>query len=397
MRLRSRSTLTGLVFATAAVLVSCKDEKATPQGAPPPPPPPSAPAGQANHRCDRPAPPVTDATYAPVFSAKIEGYCLDPETEFKAYGPKDKYNMDEVCTTAFDGECEIYKGFGVSRVVHTAYADSKGAGTVDVYVSTFRRKEGSFGLYTKRIVGDRDPTDPTTPKSIPGVPNSVIGTGSALVWKGTQLAEIRYLNENESPEALTKSANAILPAIAKQLSVTLPQPVPDAVELPPAVRVLPKDKLVPNGVEFGPIPLGSAKLDDTAVGFYKDGPQRHRRLVSLRADEGAAKGVMKAIASQKGAVAFPGLGDEATSVITKSEAGATEYLFARKGWMVLGIADESYGDAKTPLPREEKAKRLKEWLENSGDVRRPSAPPPPEKDDPGPARPNRLPAGRKDP
>ena len=25
--------------------------------------------------------------------------------------------MDEVCTTAFDGECEVYKRFGLDRVV----------------------------------------------------------------------------------------------------------------------------------------------------------------------------------------------------------------------------------------------------------------------------------------
>ena len=37
----------------------------------------------------------------------IGGYCVDPNAEVRSYGEKAKYSMDEVCTTAFDGECEV--------------------------------------------------------------------------------------------------------------------------------------------------------------------------------------------------------------------------------------------------------------------------------------------------
>ena len=31
--------------------------------------------------------------------------------------------MDDVCTSAFDGECEVYKRFGLDRVVVLRYVD----------------------------------------------------------------------------------------------------------------------------------------------------------------------------------------------------------------------------------------------------------------------------------
>jgi hypothetical protein len=99
------------------------------------------------------------------FFPRTEGsYCVDPQGETRTYGEKGKYSMDEVCTTAFDGECEVYKRYGLKRVVSFRYVDGGGKGaTVDVVLSQFADVAGAFGLYTMRLVAG-DPVDPSTPR-----------------------------------------------------------------------------------------------------------------------------------------------------------------------------------------------------------------------------------------
>ena len=66
--------------------------------------------------------------------------------------------MDEVCTTAFDGECEVYKRFGLDRVVVLRYVDGTGApNSVEVNLSRFTTSDGAYAMFTKRVVADGDP------------------------------------------------------------------------------------------------------------------------------------------------------------------------------------------------------------------------------------------------
>jgi hypothetical protein len=66
--------------------------------------------------------------------------------------------MDEVCTTAFDGECEVYKRFGLDRVVVLRYVDGSGApNSVEVNLSRFKTVDGAYAMFTKRVVADGDP------------------------------------------------------------------------------------------------------------------------------------------------------------------------------------------------------------------------------------------------
>src|ERR1700674_3742332 len=87
------------------------------------------------------------------------GYCIDSQSEPKTYGDKGKLTMDEVCTTAFDGECEVYKRFGLDRVVVLRYVDGSGApNSVEVNVSRFTTVDGAYAMFSKRVVADGDPS-----------------------------------------------------------------------------------------------------------------------------------------------------------------------------------------------------------------------------------------------
>src|ERR1019366_7315408 len=104
----------------------------------------------------------TDAISAPFVPRAAGGYCIDPQTEIKTYGDKGKLTMDEVCTTAFDGECEVYKRFGLDRVVVLRYVDGSGApNSVEVNLSRFTTSDGAYAMSTKRVVAEGDPVAAT--------------------------------------------------------------------------------------------------------------------------------------------------------------------------------------------------------------------------------------------
>ncbi|HEX3345719.1 MAG TPA: hypothetical protein VHS09_14145, partial [Polyangiaceae bacterium] len=91
----------------AACLAACRDDAKN--DSPPPPPPPSAAASARADVCAGGGGRDTDAISAPFVPRAAGGYCLDPQSEPKTYGDKGKLTMDEVCTTNFDGDCEVYK------------------------------------------------------------------------------------------------------------------------------------------------------------------------------------------------------------------------------------------------------------------------------------------------
>jgi hypothetical protein len=242
---RSRS-LAALLLLLSGLSASCKDDK--PRSDTPPPPPPPAAASAKAGACSSGGGELTDSVSAPFFAKTAGGYCVDPQGEIKTYGEKGKLSMDEVCTTAFDGECEVYKRFGLKRVVSLHYVDGSGkGGTVEVNLSQFGDVAGAYGMYTLRVVAG-DPAEPSTPKPLAAGAAGAIGTGRAYVWRGQHLAELQYVNENESPEQLAKSSEAILSTIGKEIG----QRLPGATTLPAAAQILPTEKRVPNGIVFHP-------------------------------------------------------------------------------------------------------------------------------------------------
>ncbi len=285
--------------------------------------------------------------------------------------------MDAVCTTAFDGECAVYAQFGLKRLVALRFVDGGGgAGTVEVYLSRFGDELGAYGMFTKRVVADSDPAEATTPRPLDAGAAGALGTGRAYVWKGAYLAELQYNNEDETPAALAASSAKILSAVAREIGTRLP----GGLGKPASAERLPKEHLVPNGVQFYPKDapgLGSAAA---AVGFYKDGPKRYRVTAAVRDDPGAARETLKAVRARPGWLPVPSLGEEAL-VTTLPGPAKSEVVIARRGKEVLGVSDEdlvetpaedSGGPSATRLSREEKVVLLKRCLA-AGSL--PSAPP----------------------
>lgn len=355
-----------LLFLLAALpsTAGCKDDK--PRDTPPPPPPPSAASAATKGACASGGGELTDPVSAGFFPKSVSDYCVDPQGEVKTYGEKGKLSMDEVCTTAFDGECEVYKRFGLKRVVSLHYVDGSGkGGSVEVNLSQFGDAAGAYGMYTLRVVAG-DPADPSTPKLLAAGGAGAIGTGRAYVWRGAHLVELQYVNENESPAELAKSSEAILTAVGKEIGEKLPGPT----SLPPAAEALPKEKRVPNGIVFAPKDaLGATGIGPAATGFYQDGDQRWRVVAIHKDDVDQAKDAFKSLKSKPGSLPLPGVGDEGAQIsVALSEGGKggpkANFFVARKGGDIWAVGDEEYAlreskDDKVRVGKEDAVARLK--------------------------------------
>jgi hypothetical protein len=339
--MKRSSLLAAFLVLAAAASTSCKEDK--PKSDTPPPPPPPAASAQGGV-CGSGGGALTDSVSATLLPKSVGGYCVDPQGEIKTYGEKGKLSMDEVCTTAFDGECEVYKRFGLKRVVSLHYVDGKGnGGTVEVNLSQFADIPGAYGMYTLRVVAG-DPAEPSTPKPFPARAAGAIGTGRAYVWRGPYLVELQYVNENESPEQLAASSEVILGTLGKDIGGRLGGPM----SLPGAAQMLPFDKRIPNGIVYQPKDvLGWNGVGPGAIGFYKDGDKRWRVLAIVKNDADQAKDVFKTITSKPGSLPVPNVGDEAAQVSVPNvgadkSAPKVDMLVARKGSVVWGVGDEEY-------------------------------------------------------
>jgi hypothetical protein len=302
-------------------------------------------------------------------------YCLDPQGQIRAFGAKAQLTLEDVCTTAVDGECEVYKHFGLKRFVSVRYVDGSGkGGSVEVYLSQYADPGGAYGMFTKRVIADGDPADPSAPKFLDVGGAGAIGTGRAYMWRADQLAELQYINEDESPEQLATSSQAVLAPLAKLIGAK----VPGAVDKPPSAAALPVANLVtPIAISYAPKDaLGVANVGAGAVGFYKEGDRRYRLVAIQKGDADQAKDVMKTFKGKAGSTSVPGPGDESLHVVLQSapEAPKVEWLFTRKGALVAGVGDEETllksgetpeQQAKVRLTKDEATAKLKAWLSSA--------------------------------
>ncbi len=353
-----------------AALPACKDD-AKSDSPPPPPPPSSAPSAHAD-ACAGGGGQDTDAISAPFVPRAEGGYCLDPQSEPRTYGDKGKLTMDEVCTTNFDGDCEVYKRFGLDRVVVLRYVDGKGApNSVEVNLSRFTTADGAYAMFTHRIVADGDPARATVKPMTAGAA-AATSSSNAYVWRGQYLVELTFVTEDTkmTPAQMAQANDQATGAIAKDIGGKLPGStdlLPSAASLPTASRIqlgiayYPKDALGLTGV--GPI----------AVGYYQEGDKRWRDVALVRADAEAAKEAFRAFKLKAGAIPVKGLADEAVEVVIQEapDRAKAEYIVARRGTTVAAVGDEEMVlDPSTPsdklahlkLTKDEKIQKLAAWL-----------------------------------
>ena len=292
---------------------------------------------------------VDDPMSAAFFPAVVPGACLDPKGDTRTFGERAKSTLEELCTTAFDGECEVYRGFGVKRVVGVRYVENLGKqGTVEVYVNQFATSAGALGMFTKRVVGESDPSDAQAPKSFGAGERSGLGTGRGYVWKGSYLVELTYTNDDGTltQDAFKAAADALLAPLGKAIGANLPA---DATPIP-SVSALPVGSLVPGGVNFFPTDgFRIPHLGPVAEGFYRDGAKRFRMFAIARTDANDAKSDMRLFKTRPKAKPESGIGDEAVSVELNGGqgAGGSSYVVARMGSTILGVGTEPFASDAT--------------------------------------------------
>ena len=354
----------GLTPVAAGVVAGCKDEAKNDSLPPPPPPVPSAHADA----CAGGGGQDTDSISAPLVPRTAGGYCIDPQTEPKTYGDKGKLTMDEVCTTAFDGECEVYKRFGLDRVVVLRYVDGTGApNSVEVNLSRFATPDGAYAMFTKRVVADGDPAKATVKPLAAGAAGAT-SSSNAYVWRGKYLAELTFVTEDTkmTPQQMAQANEKATGSIARDIGSKLPgstDPLPSAALLATASRI-------PLGIAYHPKDaLSLTGIGPVAVGYYKDGDKRWRELGMARGDVDSAKEAFRAFKLKAGAIPLKGLGDEAVQVVVQEAAdrARAEYVVARKGSSVVAVGDEELvldpatpSDKQAPLKltRDEKLQKL---------------------------------------
>ncbi|HMJ12420.1 MAG TPA: DUF6599 family protein, partial [Polyangiaceae bacterium] len=281
---------------------------------------------------------------------------------------------DKACTELFDGECEVYKAYGLKRVVTLRYVDGKGSpGAVNVNLSRFENKDGAYAFFTKRVIADADPAE-AAPAKLEAGGAGALGTGIAYVWRGTHVAELSYTNELESPDELKASSARALPTLAKDLGEKLPgdkQP-------PSAVSALPEAQRVNMGIHYeAKDVLGISGAGPGAMGYYKDADKRWRVFIVVRPDEDSAKDVMKTLKKLDGAKNLKNAPVEglAFSVRIKDADPKINWVVTRKGERVIGVGDEDSvigGDtspeeiSKVSLSQEQKLEVLKRAADGTG-------------------------------
>lgn len=334
MKQRMRVVLPAVVWVISGCIAGCRGGEKEEQGAAPPPIASSKPGV-----CTSGGGEVRDSIAAAFFPRTSADYCIDPNGETRAYGEEAKGTLDEVCTQQFDGECEVYKSYGLRRVVTVRYVDGTGSpGAVSVTLSRFSSGEGAYGFFTKRVIADGDPVQ-VAPEPLEAGSAGALGSGIAYVFRGDHVAELSYTNEIESPDKMRESSKRVLPPLAKALGERLP----GAMGLPVAVQSLPSDKRVPMGLryEYQDV-LEVGGLGRGAVGYYKDGERRYRIFALVRPDEDSAKDVINTLKKLDGSKVLKDAPLPALLVPQQrtDNSPRVEWAVARSGAKVFGVGDE---------------------------------------------------------
>jgi hypothetical protein len=297
---------------------------------------------------------------------------MDPQSEPKTYGDKGKLTLEEVCTTAFDGDCEVYKHFGLDRVVVLRYVDGRGgSSSVEVNLCRFTSPDGAYAMFTHRVVADSDPAKATVKPLAAGAAGAM-SSSNAYVWRGQYLVELTFVTEDTKMTAqqMAQANEQSTGAIARDIGGKLP----GSTDLLPSAALLPAAARIPLGIAYYPKDVpGLPDIGPVAVGYYKDGDKRWRELAMVRADADAAKETFRAFKLKAGAVPLKNVGDEAVQVVVQ-EAPArakADYVVVRRGSTVAAVGDEEMVlDPATPsdklaplkLTRDEKIQKLGAWL-----------------------------------
>jgi hypothetical protein len=280
-----------------------------------------------------------------ILPATVGEFCVDPNSSPRSYGHNGEGTMDEVCTELFNGECELYKSFGLSRVTTVRFVRNDGApALVSANVSRFGGSEGALAFFSRRVLGDQDPKSVNL-RPVDGLPYAALGTGVAYVQSGPLVVELVYVNEVESPSQIRTASDRLLPQFATLLRERENPP-------PKPVAMLPTEGRLPFGVFVEPRDgFGVKGLGAVATGYYEREGKRYRVSVSESADEAGAKQVYAAARRLPGRHLLKEAPFEAFEVrqVDEGDGPVVWWLIGKQGNRVVGVSDEPWAKhGKTP-------------------------------------------------
>lgn len=339
----------------------------------PPPRQPPPPEPRAAVSCDTP-PKFNDPRNAKNLPPRVGGYCLDPSGADRGYGVGAKKAITGI-REQFDGEAEIYLGFGVKRVVEARYIDGGGSGTtVDLNLSVYPTASRSLAMFSKRTVGTSDPAHPDSPRAVKAGDAAALGVGNAYLWKGLYLAELTLNHSEASPKAIRQAADKILPRFLKALAERLPGSKSSVPEL----NSLPTKSRLPLGFRYLTKNILAVKASGPGVmGYYRDGSQRWRQLSILKKSPQQAEATLKTLCSPSKASSgrtncsrttanVKDLGAKACSLTMRCPGRpTTRWLIAQWQNHVRGIGDEERVLRQGQTSQERKALCLPEAQKRS--------------------------------
>lgn len=292
---------------------------------------------------------------------KAGGFCIDKDSDIRRYGVSTGAGLDAVCVELFNGECELYKSYGLEGVKILHYvSSSESTESVNVVVSSFRRSAGAFGFFTKRILGDALPSQLTVAPLEAVQGRAVIGTGMVYLWRGKQVVELTFLSDEATPEEVKERSAAVLPQLASGVSELMIGKVePEASVL--LLESLGADVL---GVEVAADELlGITGTGTGALGYFSKSETPHRILAVAQRDETGAKDLLRLF--RRAGVSKKLKGQEIYRLRRTQEGRAPETWFLRrKGDWVLGVGPlvaEQRAELSTPEERKAKTQRFESF------------------------------------
>ncbi len=329
----------GWVLLAGGMGFGCRDEE--PKGEAPPAEslPTSADLCAERHA------PLADPVLRGLLPQTLNEYCIDPNDQARVYGENATHPLDAVCVELFNGECELYKSYGLGRVASVRYRQSSGSGVIDVTVSTYASDGGAYAFFTHRVLGESGPRELTT-EHLELTGQGAVGAGVAYVRRGPNVVELAFSDERLPPDRLRAAANAVVPVLAKRIS----EQMRGEAQLPLPARLLPAEQRVPLGVRaFVRDSLGIQGAGSGALGFYEHGGKHYSIWVAEAADEGAAKDVEATLRRAPGAHKLKDMPFNAFELRLPLGGRPGTWLVGRSGRRIAAAGDDPFSypvDAK---------------------------------------------------
>ncbi len=341
-----RAYFQALIFgASLLVFGACREREK--EGVAPP-----APPSRENQPCKAVGP-------APLagLPARAHGYCIDPSSDVRRFGPGTPAPLDNVCVELFNGECELYKNYGLEGVKTLRYIPENGAPLgVNVVVSSFRRSQGAFGFYTRRILSGDLPSRATV-KPLAVVGRAVAGVGMTVVWRGKHVVELTYVSDLETPREVEENSPRILHPLSVKISETLVGPrQPERI-----VRFLETEHLDTLGISVAPDGLLGIKGSGPATsGYYSGAKMPHRVVLAERRDKRGTSDLLRLL-RQSGTAKKLKARDIVRLRRTQEGRPPETWYFRRQRNLLLGVGPlGGPNTASRSTPQERKA-RAKKW------------------------------------